>query len=93
MSSYGDDLRCKDVHASASVEAKSLKVAAGGKFNVPITTTKPNGDATTPGSTAGVPGDLQFVVSATPANNGVYVCTAGTGGGTGNEWTLIGQKN
>ena len=75
MSTYGDDLRCKDVHASST-----LKVAEGGKFNVPITATKPV-NATTPGTR----GDIVFVAGATTAaDNGVWVCTVA--GGSTSIW-------
>jgi len=91
MSSYGDDLRCKDVHASASAEAVNIKVA-GGKFNVPIAATKPSLSAGA--GPPGVPGDLQFVIdSATAADNGVYMCTAGDGVASTSTWIVCAQKN
>ena len=75
MSSYGDDLRCKDVHASST-----LKVAAGGKFNVPLAGTVPVN-----GTTAGTRGDIVFVTGATPAtSDGVWVCTVA--GGSTSIW-------
>ena len=78
MSTYGDDLRCKDVHASST-----LKVAEGGKFNVPLTATIP-----VSGTTAGTRGDIMFVAGAAPTtSNGVWVCTVS--GGSTSIWAHI----
>ena len=93
MSSYGDDLRCKDVHASGVVEAQTLTVKAGGNFagGGAYKTAKPgNHDATSPVvPTPGAVGDIVFVNSSTPTDNGVWACTTG---GASFAWTHIADK-
>lgn len=90
MSSYGDDLRCKDVHASGVVEAQTLTVKAGGNLagGGAYRTAKPeNYNGTTP--TPGAVGDIVFVNSSTTTDNGVWACTTG---GASFAWTHIADK-
>lgn len=88
MSSYGDDLRCKDVHASGTVEAQALKVKQGGNFagGGAYRDAKP-----TDGTTAGAVGDILFVNAGdTSTDNGVYVCK--TAGGSTSAWIRIAKE-
>lgn len=61
MSSYGDDLRCKDVHASASVDAASVKATSA--MHVPLLASHTDKEASPP------KGSICFVITEAAADN------------------------
>ena len=93
MSSYGDDLRCKDLHSTGVVKAQTLTVKKGGNFagGGAFRTTPPVQGTVGAGFTPGAIGDIVFVGAApATANNGVWACT--TAGGATVVWTHIATK-
>tara|TARA_R110002167_G_scaffold3049_2_gene14765 strand:+ start:3286 stop:3591 length:306 start_codon:yes stop_codon:yes gene_type:complete len=90
MSSYGDDLRCKDLHSTGVVKAQTLTVKKGGNFNAggAYLLAAPVDGTTNPGFTPGEVGDIVFVFSATATVIGVWVCHVA--GGATVRWARLG---
>ena len=94
MSSYGDDLRCKDLHSTGVVKAQTLTVKKGGNFNAggAYRITKPgNHDGAIP--TPGAVGAIVFVLTiagGTATDDGVWACKVG---GASFEWAQIANKS